>query len=51
LPASDGQGVGGAIFVDADALLGLDTYTLAGFRRNNASTRGNDVAGAYQVII
>ncbi len=43
-----GQGIGGGIYIDAAAWVGLDGFTVV--RRNHASTSDNDIFGSYAVI-
>jgi hypothetical protein len=45
-----GEGIGGGIYIDSTALLRLDGFTVAAFKKNKASTSDNDVHGSYDVI-
>jgi hypothetical protein len=48
--ATKGQGLGGGIYVDAAASLGLDSYTLGYLKKKHAASGDNQIAGSYVVI-
>jgi hypothetical protein len=45
-----GKGIGGGLFVDATALVGLDVFTAGHARKNDASTGHNNIGGHYDTI-
>jgi len=45
-----GQGIGGGIYIDPNALVGLDAFTVAHVISNKASTDSNDIFGLYDTI-
>jgi hypothetical protein len=49
-PGSDGQGIGGGIYIDTTALVGLDDATVNNVKRNKASTSNDDIFGSYAMI-
>ena len=47
---NSGQGIGGGIYIDPAASVGLDAFTLDHCRRNKAPTAGKDIFGSYTEI-
>jgi hypothetical protein len=46
-----GQGLGGGIYIDGAALVGLDAFTVDHVKGNRASTKHSDIYGSYDVIL
>jgi hypothetical protein len=46
-----GRGVGGGLFISADAPVSLDAFTVDHVKRNRASSSDNNIAGSYVVIL
>jgi hypothetical protein len=47
---TDGQGIGGGMYLYADATVSLDAFTVSNTTNNKASTSGNNIFGSYTVI-
>ena len=45
-----GQGVGGGIYIDPDALVLLDAFTISHVKKNRASSSDPNVHGSYDEI-
>jgi hypothetical protein len=48
---SRAHGIGGGIYVDATTSVGLASFSLGLLRRITATTRANDIFGAYSEIL
>jgi hypothetical protein len=46
-----GQGIGGGLYIDATASVGLDAFTVGHVKQNHASTSDNDIHGSYGEIV
>jgi hypothetical protein len=49
LAGKAGLGIGGGLYNDSAASLGLDSFTLANVKKNHASTTDNNIHGSYDV--
>jgi len=49
--AAKGQGIGGGIYIDSAALVGLDAFTVSHELKNHASTSDDNIHGSYGVIL
>jgi hypothetical protein len=45
-----GKGVGGGLYIDLPASVGLDAFTVSHVKKNHASTSDDDIHGSYEVI-